>query len=110
MLGPQRANPKSLSAVKAEVYQSRSLWESRQEALNLILEMCEEKKMEPYLGVIYVKPTPKEIEDGGVEKIVLEPVCVMADDPSQAAIKVMTKVPKEFADSTRLVVRVLRFH
>lgn len=66
--------------------------------------------MEPYLVCVFLKPTPKEAEEGATSKLVLESKTVMAKDQGHAASKALKFVPEEYENmDERLEVRVLPF-
>jgi hypothetical protein len=52
--------------------------------------------MQPYLVIIALKPTQKQVYDeGAVDQIVVQPQAVLADTDVQAAAKAMRFVPDE---------------
>lgn len=66
--------------------------------------------MEPFLICVFVKPTPKEAEDGASAKLIVECKTVMAKDSSHASAKALKYVPEEYENiDDRLEVRVIPF-
>lgn len=66
--------------------------------------------MEPYLVTVFLRPTPKQAEDGEVSTLVVPATTVLAKDNNQAAVKAMKLVGSEYdGKEDRLEVRVLPF-
>jgi hypothetical protein len=66
--------------------------------------------MEPYLVCVFLRPTPKQAEDGEVAILVVPATTVLAKDNNQAAVKAMKLVGSEYdGKEERLEVRVLPF-
>jgi len=67
--------------------------------------------MTPYLTIVVLKPTQKQVfDEGAVDQIVVGPQAVMAKDEAQAAAKAMRFVPEEYKDKQdRLEPHVLPF-
>ena len=66
--------------------------------------------MEPYLVTVFLRPTPKQSEEGEVCTIVVPATTVLARDTNQAAVKAMKLVSSEYdGKEERLETRVLSF-
>lgn len=66
--------------------------------------------MEPFLVAVFLRPTPKQVEEGDVEVLVVPATTVLARDNNQAAVKAMKLVGAEYdGKEDRLEVRVLPF-
>lgn len=91
----QRATPKTVAQIKAEINQLKQL-------------LGEE--MELFLVAVVLNPTQKEQENGAVPLVVVEPKAVLARDKASAQAKALKSVPKEYENAdARLEVRVVQF-